>query len=131
MNPLEAALCALTGCKAVTMGSIARKMGIDMSRISIPTVEGSFGARALPDPSNLPVPPTRPRPPSPADPRGFQGVPGVKAGFQKIKMEIVVHGTSASQAQLDELLATTSKRCPVAALFDDAGVEMNVTIRAS
>ncbi len=55
------------------------------------------------------------------------GVPGVPVRFQRVKVNALVRAPDATQEQIDELARQVHAKCPVAGLFHDAGVTMDVS----
>jgi len=100
-TPLSTALGALIGCENATAKWLSRKeLKIEIESIEF-RIEGEY------------------------DTRGFLGVEGVPPRFQRVKGVALVK-TTGTQEQVDELAQLTAKRCPVASLFTDAGVKLEI-----
>lgn len=100
-TPLHTLLASLAGCEHATAMLLARQMKIKLDSITF-DIEGDY------------------------DVRGFRGVEGVPARYQTVRVKALVK-TDAPQEKVDELAHLVHKKCPVAALFHDAGVQMDVS----
>lgn len=105
---MELLLCSLVGCNQATAMTVnARKTKLPIESITYKAL-GTYDAR------------------------GFFGIEGVSPAYQTIKVvaDVIPHaGETISQADLDSLAGYVGARCPVEALFKNAGVPLDVTWR--
>jgi len=99
-TPLHTLLVALMGCETATAHYAAKKLQISFDSIAF-DIEGFY------------------------DVRGLKGEGAIPARFQRVSGTALVV-TSGSQQDVDRLKAQTLRTCPVASLFIDAGVAMEV-----
>mmetsp|Transcript_74153 Transcript_74153/g.86035 ORF Transcript_74153/g.86035 Transcript_74153/m.86035 type:complete len:166 (-) Transcript_74153:167-664(-) len=101
INPLEANLSSLAACELATLNFYAGTKNIKIKGFDVKELAGVI------------------------DTRGFAGVPGVPARFTEVNGLIEID-SDANQQQLDELHEKVQKYCPVADLYQAAGVKMNI-----
>ena len=100
-TPTEYAYTALMGCTTSISNKCAKKLGVDIGRLSYDMVV-EF------------------------DRRGVQLIEEVDLPFPSIQLKVTSHG-SASQAELEQVGAETAKYCAVSKLFVAAGTKVDVT----
>ncbi|KNC79508.1 hypothetical protein SARC_08102 [Sphaeroforma arctica JP610] len=99
-SPLEYALTSLAGCKTSAFKTLAKEAGFKIDNIQY-KMSANF------------------------DPRGYNG--GMTyAGFTHIKLDAKIK-TSLTGEELKEAAEEVAHRCIIAATFEKAGVEMDVT----
>ena len=86
-NPLELLLTALGSCQIILIKMYAKKFKVKVNSIET-NVEGEI------------------------DVRGFQNVPGVRSGFQNIKVYSKLDAEGDAQ-NIDALIKTAEKCCPI------------------
>lgn len=95
MNPIEALLCALGGCKCIVASCYAKAMKVDLENIWI-EVEGIL------------------------DPDGFQGKnPEAKVGLQAITSKIHIKSNSPKE-NIEKLIKFIDRTCPVADTLENS-----------
>lgn len=95
MNPVEALLCALGGCKCIVARCYAKAMKVDLEDIWI-EVEGTL------------------------DPDGFQGKnPNAKIGLQAITSKIHIKSNSPKE-NIEKLVKFIDRTCPVADTLENS-----------
>eukprot|EP00002_Diphylleia_rotans_P001653 TRINITY_DN10931_c0_g1_i1.p1 TRINITY_DN10931_c0_g1~~TRINITY_DN10931_c0_g1_i1.p1 ORF type:complete len:174 (-),score=26.48 TRINITY_DN10931_c0_g1_i1:103-624(-) len=100
-SPLHLMLGSLAGCKQATIMMLAKHSKIHIDSIKY-QVSGEYDAR------------------------GLMGFPGLSPKFQRVQFHADIT-SSASHDAVQELFHKATQRCPVAALFHAAGVDMSVT----
>jgi len=100
-TPLESLLGSLAGCETVVLGIVAKAIGFRFDGIFV-DCEGT------------------------ADLRGARGVRGVRPYFTAVKLRIRLE-TDEPDERISLLRRNVELRCPVANLFDSAGVDMDIT----
>ena len=88
MNPVEALLCAIGACQCMAARFFARSLKIDLEEYRV-DVEGDLDARGF-----------------------LKGDSGIRPGLQEIRLTVHVKA-KASREQIDELVETVERRCPV------------------
>ncbi len=99
-NPVEYVLAGLAGCTSITAHVVAGEMSLNIEEFDT-KITGTI------------------------DVRGLMGQPGINPGIQKATVDVKIK-TDASQAQVDALKEAVENRCPVAAMFKAANVDMEV-----
>jgi len=99
-TPLHTLLVALMGCETATAHFTAKRLGIKIDSLSF-EFEGVY------------------------DLRGWKAQANVPARFQTLKGVVTVE-TNGTQADVEKLQQMVYRVCPVASLFIDAGVSMQV-----
>lgn len=95
MNPIEALLCALGGCKCIVASCYAKAMRVDLEDVWI-EVEGIL------------------------DPDGFQGKnPKAKVGLQAITSKIHIKSNSPKE-NIEKLVKLIDRTCPVADTLENS-----------
>lgn len=97
-NPLEYLLGALSSCTTIMIAYVAQDLNFDYEGVQFVT-EGTL------------------------DPRGFQGLEGVRTYFESVQMKIVLD-TTESDERIAELRKGVEARCPIHNLMHAADVEM-------
>lgn len=97
-NPLEYLLGALSSCTTIMIAYVAQDLNFDYEGVHFVT-EGTL------------------------DPRGFQGMEGVRTYFESVQMKIVLD-TTESDERIAELRKGVEARCPIHNLMHEADVEM-------
>ncbi|WP_347861956.1 OsmC family protein [Salimicrobium sp. PL1-032A] len=97
-DPLTMMLSSLAGCENVVATMVAEELEFDLEGIDF-DISGTI------------------------DPRGLQGVEGVRPYFQTVNIEAKVK-TSESKERIEELQRITDQRCPVYTTMEAAGVEL-------
>lgn len=101
INPVEAILTALNGCKGVVIPLIAKEQNFAFSALRFES-RGSI------------------------DLKGLLGDPNVSTHFQTLGLDIFIE-TSESNEKLEQLKQTVASRCPVYNLLIDANIPVEVT----
>jgi uncharacterized OsmC-like protein len=101
-NPVELLLAALGGCQAIVLRFYGEKLGVTVKSVET-TVEGNL------------------------DLGGFLGVPGVRPGFQDIKVATKLKA-EGDPDKIKELLKIAEERCPVLDILKN-GVPVKVQIK--
>lgn len=87
-TPVELVLAALGTCQEITYRAFATALGIPLANVAV-TVEGDI------------------------DFRGFFAIDeSIRPGFQRLRVKVAL-GSSASQADIDRLVAVVNGHCPV------------------
>eukprot|EP00127_Corallochytrium_limacisporum_P001150 Clim_evm2s43 gene=Clim_evmTU2s43 len=97
-TPLQMALSSLAGCETATLYGICKRANIKIDHISY-KVEGAFDAR------------------------GTSGVAGVSPAFQTVQVNAKIV-SDGEEDKVRECITLAGKRCPIYALFVQAGVDM-------
>ncbi|MGY4688286.1 OsmC family protein [Salibacterium sp. K-3] len=100
-DPLTTLLGSLAGCENVVANFAAKELDFDLQGITF-DISGDI------------------------DPRGMQGVEGVRPYFQTVTIHAKVK-TSESEERVQELQRLTDERCPVFTTLHAAGVELNTS----
>ncbi|SFP88623.1 OsmC family protein [Salibacterium halotolerans] len=100
-DPLTTMLGSLAGCENVVANFVAKELDFDLQGLTF-DISGDI------------------------DPRGMQGVEGVRPYFQTVTVHAKVT-TSESEERVQELKRLTDARCPVFTTLEAAGVELNTT----
>lgn len=99
-NPVEYVIAGLAGCTSITAHVVASEMNVNIESFDT-KVTGTI------------------------DVRGLMGQPGINPGIQKATVNVEIK-TDATQAQVDAMKEAVESRCPVAAMYKAAKVDMEV-----
>ncbi|WP_215142905.1 OsmC family protein [Exiguobacterium qingdaonense] len=97
-NPLEYLLGALSSCTTIMIAYVAQDLSFEYEGVEFGT-EGTL------------------------DPRGFQGMEGVRTYFESVHMKIILD-TTESDERIAELRKGVEARCPIHNLMHAADVTM-------
>ncbi|KDN57990.1 MAG: OsmC family protein [Exiguobacterium sp.] len=100
-NPLEYLLGALSSCTTIMIAYVAQDQNFDYDGVTFVT-EGTL------------------------DPRGFQGVEGIRTYFENVHVHIVLE-TVESDERIAELQKGVEARCPIHNLMHAADVDITAT----
>lgn len=100
-NPLEYLLGALSSCTTIMIAYVAQDQNFDYDGVTFVT-EGTL------------------------DPRGFQGVEGIRTYFENVHVHIVLE-TVESDERIAELQKGVEARCPIHNLMHAADVAITAT----
>lgn len=97
-NPLEYLLGALSSCTTIMIAYVAQDLNFEYEGVTFET-EGTL------------------------DPRGFQGMEGVRTYFEAVHVKIVID-TTESDERIAELQKGVEARCPIHNLMHDSDVHI-------
>merc|ERR1712226_755736 len=104
-NPMQMCLASLVACNQATANAANQSLKLPIEKITYKS-SGSFDAR------------------------GFMGTADVPPQYTRVSVAAKVHpkvDSDVTEQQVAELAALVKKRCPVEALFRQAGVELDVS----
>ena len=102
-NPLQMLLGSLAGCENVIGHFVAKEMNMTLNSLAF-DIKGTL------------------------DPRGFQGVEGVKPQFETVEVNVTVDtDEDETNERIQELKEQTDARCPVYQTLAAAGIELQTS----
>jgi len=99
-TPVETVMSGLIGCDAVITHLVAKILKFEYGSVDY-TCEAEI------------------------DPRGVNGVKGVRPYFEKVTVSKVIH-TNEPPERIEKLKKNVEQRCPVSNLIRDAGVDLTI-----